>query len=53
MLCVASSAYPYAKPLQDAGYNVFFLEYRVGVYEGEEDKLPASDRAAEDMTAAS
>jgi len=52
MLCVASSAYPYAKPLQDAGYNVFFLEYRVGVYEGEEDKLPASDRAAEDMTAA-
>ena len=52
MLGVASSAYPYAKPLQDAGYNVFFLEYRVGVYEGEADKLPASDRAAEDMTAA-
>lgn len=52
MLGVASSAYPYAKPLQDAGYNVFVLEYRVGVYEGEEDKLPASDRAAEDMLAA-
>lgn len=52
MLGVASSAYPYAKPLQDAGYNVFVLEYRVGVYEGEEDKLPASDRAAEDMVAA-
>lgn len=52
MLGVASSAYPYAKPLQDGGYNVFILEYRVGIYEGEEDKLPASDRAAEDMVAA-
>ena len=52
MLGVASSAYPYAKPLQDGGYNVFVLEYRVGVYEGEVDKLPASDRAAEDMVAA-
>lgn len=52
MLGVASSAYPYAQPLQAAGYNVFVLEYRVGVYEGEEDKLPASDRAAEDMVAA-
>lgn len=52
MLGVASSAYPYAKPLQDGGYNVFVLEYRVGIYEGEEDKLPASDRAAEDMVAA-
>lgn len=52
MLGVASSAYPYAKPLQDAGYNVFVLEYRVGIYESEEDKIPASDRAAEDMTAA-
>lgn len=52
MLGVASSAYPYAQPLQEAGYNVFVLEYRVGVYEGEEDKIPASDRAAEDMVAA-
>lgn len=52
MLGVASSAYPYVQPLQEAGYNVFVLEYRVGVYEGEEDKIPASDRAAEDMTAA-
>ena len=52
MLGVASSAYPYAQPLQNAGYNVFVLEYRVGVYEGEADKLPASDRAAEDMEAA-
>lgn len=52
MLGVASSAYPYAQPLQEAGYNVFVLEYRVGVYEGEEDKVPASDRAAEDIMAA-
>lgn len=52
MLGVASSAYPYAKQLQEAGYNVFVLEYRVGVYEGEEDKLLAADRAAEDMEAA-
>lgn len=52
MLGVASSAYPYAQPLQEAGYNVFILEYRVGIYEGEEDKIPASDRAAEDMVAA-
>ncbi len=52
MLGVASSAYPYVEPLQEAGYNVFILEYRVGVYEGEEDKIPASDRAAEDMEAA-
>lgn len=53
MLGVASSAYPYAKQLQEAGYNVFVLEYRVGVYEGEEDKLPAAaDRAVEDMEAA-
>lgn len=52
MLGVASSAYPYAQPLQAQGYNVFVLEYRVGVYEGEEDKLPASDRAAEDIVAA-
>ncbi len=52
MLGVASSAYPYAKPLQEAGYNVFVLEYRVGVYGGEDDKVPASDRAAEDMMAA-
>ncbi len=52
MLGVASSAYPYVAPLQEAGYNVFILEYRVGVYDGEEDKTPASDRAAEDMEAA-
>lgn len=52
MLGVASSAYPYIQPLQEAGYNVFVLEYRVGIYEGEEDKIPASDRAAEDMVAA-
>ncbi len=52
MLGVASSAYPYAQPLQEHGYNVFILEYRVGVYDGEEDKIPASDRAAEDMVAA-
>ena len=52
MLGVASSAYPYAQPLQEAGYNVFVLEYRVGIYEGELDKLPASDRAAEDIVAA-
>lgn len=52
MLGVASSAYPYAKPLQEAGYNVFVLEYRVGLYEGEENAVPASDRAAEDMVAA-
>ena len=52
MLGVASSAYPYIEPLQEAGYNVFVLEYRVGVYKGEEDKIPASNRAAEDMIAA-
>ena len=52
MLGVASSAWPYAEPLIDAGYNVFVLKYRVGAYEGEEDKYPASDRAAEDMEAA-
>ncbi|MBR4940391.1 MAG: alpha/beta hydrolase [Clostridia bacterium] len=52
MLGVVSSAFPYAEPLMDAGYNVFVLKYRVGAYEGEEDKFPASDRAAEDMTAA-
>lgn len=52
MLGVASSAYPYAEPLQAHGLNVFVLEYRVGVYEGEENKIPASDRAAEDMVAA-
>ena len=52
MLGVASSAYPYAEPLQKAGYNVFVLEYRVGIYEGEENATPASDRAAEDMVAA-
>lgn len=52
MLGVASSAYPYAQPLQEYGYNVFVLEYRVGIYEGEENSIPASDRAAEDMAAA-
>ncbi len=52
MLGVASSAYPYAQPLQEAGYNVFVLKYRVGAYQGEEDMGPASDRASEDMTAA-
>ena len=52
MLGVASSAWPYAEPLIDAGYNVFVLKYRVGAYEGEEDKFPASDRAALDMEAA-
>lgn len=52
MLGVVSSAYPYVEPLQNAGYNVFVLEYRVGVYEGEEDKTPATDRAAEDIIAA-
>lgn len=52
MLGVASSAYPYAKPLQEAGYNVFVLEYRVGLYDGEENSIPASDRAAEDICAA-
>lgn len=52
MLGVASSAYPYAEPLVDAGYNVIFLKYRVGVSEGEEDKLGATDRASADMAAA-
>ena len=52
MLGVASSAWPYAEPLVEAGYNVFVLKYRVGVYEGETDKIPASHRAAEDMAAA-
>lgn len=52
MLGVASSAYPYAQPLQEHGYNVFVLKYRVGIYEGEENSIPASDRAAEDMVAA-
>ena len=52
MLGVASSAYPYARPLQEAGYNVLVLEYRVGIYEGEENSIPASDRAAEDIVAA-
>lgn len=52
MLGVASSAYPYAQPLQEAGYNVFVLKYRVGVYENEEDKVPATDRASEDVAAA-
>ncbi len=52
MLGVASSAYPYAKPLQEHGYNVFVLKYRVGIYEDEENALQASDRAAQDMEAA-
>lgn len=49
---VASSGYPYVETLQEAGYNVFILEYRVGAREGEEDKTPSVDRASEDMLAA-
>lgn len=49
---VASSGYPYVQTLQDAGYNVFILEYRVGAREGEADKTPSVDRANEDMLAA-
>lgn len=52
MLGVASSGYPYVEPLRDAGYNVFVLKYRVGLYEAEEDKTFAVDRAMEDMLAA-
>ncbi|MBQ2895241.1 MAG: alpha/beta hydrolase [Oscillospiraceae bacterium] len=49
---VASSGYPYASHLQDAGYNVFILEYRVGQRSGEENKDAAMDRAGEDMLSA-
>ncbi len=49
---VASSGYPYVETLQNAGYNVFILEYRVGLREGEEDRTPSVDRASEDMIAA-
>lgn len=49
---VVSSGYPYVKTLQDAGFNVFILEYRVGTRKGEESKAPAADRANEDLLAA-
>ena len=49
---VVSSGYPYVQTLQDAGYNVFILEYRVGARDGEDDKTPSVDRASEDLLSA-